>query len=55
MSTTYIAPAEISLLGAVEPVVSVLFSLWLFSFLLNGWELFGMALILVTVITVTRG
>lgn len=55
MSTTYIAPAETSLLGAVEPVVSVLFSLWLFSFLLNGWELFGMALILVTVIVVTRG
>ena len=55
MSTTYIAPAETSLLGAVEPVVSVLFSLWLFSFLLNGWELFGMALILGTVIVVTRG
>ena len=54
-STTYIAPAETSLLGAVEPVVSVLFSLWLFSLLLNGWELFGMALILVTVIAVTRG
>lgn len=54
-STTYIAPAETSLLGAVEPVVSVLFSLWIFSLLLNGWELFGMALILATVIAVTRG
>lgn len=54
-STAYIEPAETSVLGAVEPVVSVILAVLLFDVAMNGFELGGMLLILVAVLVVLRG
>ena len=53
-SVAYIRPAETSIIGAIEPVSSVIFSFFLFHLLFGAWDLLGMALIIAAVILVAR-
>lgn len=53
-SVAYIQPAETSIIGAIEPVSSVIFSFFLFHLLFGTWQLAGMGLIILAVILVAR-
>lgn len=53
-STKYIAPQEAGIIGSLEPLSSVLFSIVVFSMTFGMYELLGMALIISAVIFVTK-
>lgn len=53
-STKYIKPQEAGIVGALEPLSSVTFSILIFSISFGIYELIGMALIISAVIFVTR-
>ena len=53
-STKYIKPQEAGIVGALEPLSSVIFSILIFSISFGIYELIGMALIISAVIFVTR-
>lgn len=53
-STKYIKPQEAGIIGALEPLSSVTFSIIIFSISFGIYELIGMALIISAVIFVTR-
>lgn len=53
-STKYIEPQEAGIMGSLEPLSSVLFSIIIFSMTFGTYELAGMALIISAVIFVTK-
>lgn len=53
-SVAYILPTEASIISAIEPLSSILFSFLIFRLTFGFWELLGMALIILAVAAVAR-
>lgn len=53
-SVAYIQPAEASIISALEPFSSIIFSFLIFSLLFGFWQLLGMVLIILAVGAVAR-
>lgn len=53
-SVAYILPTEASIISAIEPLSSIIFSFLIFHLTFSFWELMGMALIILAVAVVAR-
>lgn len=53
-SVAYILPTEASIISAIEPLSSIIFSFLIFHLTFGFWELMGMALIILAVAVVAR-
>lgn len=53
-SVAYIQPSEASIISALEPFSSIIFSFFIFSLLFGFWQLLGMVLIILAVGAVAR-
>ena len=53
-SVAYILPTEASIISAIEPLSSIIFSFLIFHLTFGFWELIGMALIILAVAVVAR-
>lgn len=53
-SVAFILPTEASIISAIEPFSSIIFSFFIFHLTFNPWQLAGMALIILAVAVVAR-